>query len=86
MIVTEEAREEKFGGEMGNGEMGESGKHGGPGGEGTGEGSGAGFKVKKIAKKKRDFQWKHMWLKQENAIKGSKPIWLKRWVRVKTVH
>ena len=41
-----------------------------------------GVKTKKIVKARKEFQWKNMWIKQANAIKGSKPIWIKKWVRV----
>jgi hypothetical protein len=40
-------------------------------------------KFKKINKKKKDYNWKLMWVQQENTIKTSKPLWIKKWIRVK---
>ncbi len=41
------------------------------------------IKSKKISKRSKGFRWKLMWIKQKNAVIGSKPLWVQKWVRVK---
>lgn len=80
LVINEELRDDRFG----NDPHGFNGsKNAGPGGE---HGNHHSFKMKKIAKRRKDFQWKYLWVKQENAVKGSRPIWLKKWVKVKAMH
>ena len=47
------------------------------------QGSSTNIKSKRISKGNKGFHWKLMWVKQQNAVTGSKPLWLHKWVRVK---
>ena len=40
-------------------------------------------KQKKIIKKKRNYQWKCKWIRFDNAVKSSKGIWQRKYVKVK---
>lgn len=31
----------------------------------------------------KGYRWKLKWVSQSNIIQGSKPIWIKKWVKVK---
>ena len=40
-------------------------------------------KIKKIKKRAKNFTWKLKWVPVPNSVENSKPLFIRRWVKIK---